>query len=87
MSHPMPTEQIPLREVESSNIKAIGYDPFDRILKVVMKRFPNIMYEYKDVPLHVFQLMEKAESKGKYFVTDIKGKYDYQKVEVQTCHY
>lgn len=83
MTHAMPTEQIPLRDVESSNIKAIGYDPFDRILKVVMKSAPSMIYAYKDVPLHVFQLMEKSDSKGRYFVNEVKGKYEFEKIQSQ----
>lgn len=70
-----------MKEVESSNIKAIGYDPFDRILKVVMKNAPSVLYAYKDVPLHVFQLMDKADSKGKYFINEVKGKYQFEKIQ------
>ena len=81
MSHLIPTEQILLHEVESSNIKAIGYDPFDRVLKIVMKSAPSMIYAYKDVPLHVFQLMEKSESKGRYFINEVKGKYEFEKIQ------
>ena len=39
------------------------------------------VYQYKDVPVSVYNAMLMAESVGKYFYANIKGKFEYVKVE------
>ena len=68
-----------LIEVESSNISQIGYDEEDSSLFVYMKRSPDTFYVYKDVTPITFVQFKLAESKGKYFLENIKGKYEYEK--------
>ena len=63
-------------EVESSNIKSIGYSEEERILQV---EFNNLsVYNYKDVPKDVYDEMIVSESKGKYLYQYIKGVYEYE---------
>lgn len=62
--------------VRSSNIVAVGYDK--RKLYVEYKRGT---YVYKDVPKDKYDALLKAESKGKYLCANIKGSYDYERVE------
>lgn len=38
------------------------------------------VYEYKGVPLDVFNAMKRSGSKGAFLNTQIKGRYDYEKV-------
>ncbi len=38
------------------------------------------MYEYKNVPLKVYNAMIASGAKGIYFNQHIKGQYDFQKV-------
>lgn len=63
---------------ESSNIARFSYDDASRILKV---EFTNgSVYDYFDVPSHVFDGMRNAPSKGQYLAQQIKGNYRYARV-------
>ena len=60
---------------ESSNISRFAYDDASRVLKV---EFTNgSVYDYFDVPDHVFSGMRNASSKGQYLAQQIKGNYRY----------
>ena len=60
---------------ESSNISRFAYDDASRVLKV---EFTNgSVYDYFDVPGHVFNGMRNASSKGQYLAQQIKGNYRY----------
>jgi hypothetical protein len=37
-------------------------------------------YRYFDVPKDVFDAMLNAESEGKYFTTNVKNKYKYERI-------
>jgi hypothetical protein len=50
--------------VESSNIKAIGYDKPTRKLRI---QFKSGLYEYVNVEKQLFDGFLEAESKGKFF--------------------
>jgi len=66
------------RQVDSTNISSIGYDEDLTTLEV---EFHNgSVYQYLDVPLHVFEGLRDADSKGKHFAQHIKGYYRYVKV-------
>lgn len=66
----------------SSQIEAFGYDAETRTLAI---RFPGrgatpgSVYHYAEVPAHVFEAMSGAESKGKFFGSQIRGHYEYEK--------
>jgi|GEM_PF-68575 len=64
--------------VESSNVEAIGYEEESRTLQVEFKN--GGMYQYFDVPQHVFEELRDADSIGKYLAYSIKGNYRYSKV-------
>ena len=62
----------------SSNIARFAYDDGSRVLKV---EFMNgSVYDYFDVPNHVFNEMRNASSKGQYLAQQIKGTYRYARV-------
>ena len=63
--------------VESSLIKSVSYDAATSLLTVVLE--DNSTYEYKAVPETVYQELMAAESKGSYFVKNIKGKFEFTK--------
>ena len=64
--------------VESSNIESIGYDSKSQTLEI---EFLNgSIYQYFDVPQHVFDELMSADSHGKYLAANIKGHYRYSKV-------
>lgn len=65
-------------KVESSNVEAIGYDKESETLQVEFKN--GGIYQYFDVPQHIFQESHNADSIGKYLAYNIKGNYRYSKV-------
>lgn len=63
--------------VQSSNLKRVGYDEQRKILKI---EFHNGTYVYFNVPKQVFESLLKAPSKGEYHADFIKNVYQYQKI-------
>ena len=63
----------------SSVIESMQYDPVSTTLRVVF--VSGIVYDYKKVPLEVYQAMKNAVSKGSYLNKYIKGNYDYKKLK------
>lgn len=61
--------------VESKLIKEVKYDPFMKVLTVYF--WNGSEYEYIDVPEETYQDLVKAESAGKYFHTQIRGKFHF----------
>jgi hypothetical protein len=64
--------------VESTNIKAIGYDPETAILTIEF--ISGNVYEYYEVPQYEFDGLLSAESKGKYAHKNIYKNYKQQKI-------
>ncbi len=60
---------------ESSNVARFAYDEASRVLKIEFKN--GSVYDYFDVPDHVFNGMRSASSKGQYLAQQIKGNYRY----------
>ena len=60
--------------VDSSNVAAIGYDRASRELHVAFVRGGT--YVCYDVDERVFHEFMNAESKGRYFRTNIKGQHN-----------
>lgn len=65
---------IEMQPVESSFISAIGYDAEAETLSVQMHNSSDV-YLYEGVPASVFEEFLAADSKGRYFVENIKGQY------------
>ena len=57
-------------KVESSNIKSVGYDPQTKELVVEFRG--GQLYLYTGVPSIVYKKFLEAESKGRFFVNNIK---------------
>jgi hypothetical protein len=68
---------IPMLPVTSSQIKSIGFK--DNTLYVEFNK--GDVYSYKDVPDGLFVNLRFAESVGKFFASEVKGKYDYVKTD------
>ncbi|HEJ0182538.1 KTSC domain-containing protein [Pectobacterium carotovorum] len=64
--------------VVSSNISSVGYDSGDLILEVEFKN--GALYQYFDVPEHIFQELINADSVGGYLAAHVKGHYRYSRV-------
>jgi hypothetical protein len=77
-----PVEMAPveseMQDVESSLIKEVGYDAATKLLTVVLVQNDE-KYLYKNVPEDIYAALMAAESKGKYFVENIKGKFEFTK--------
>lgn len=67
------------KSVQSSQIASIGYDPATKKLEIEFNR-SGAIYLYDDVPKEVHDRLITAESIGKAFGAEIKGKYSFTKV-------
>ena len=64
--------------VTSSNIASVGYDADSQTLEI---EFLNGgVYQYFDVPQHIYDGIMSADSHGQYLAQNIKGAYRYSKV-------
>lgn len=66
------------KTVISSNIASIGYDENTSTLEIEFLN--NTIYQYFDVPLHIYNGIMSADSHGQYLAQNIKGTYRYSKV-------
>jgi hypothetical protein len=64
--------------VTSSNILSIGYDPQSKVLEVEFTS--GDVYQYFDVPDHLYETFLRASSHGQYLNENIRYNYRYQKV-------
>tara|TARA_R100000808_G_C2082095_1_gene105548 strand:- start:279 stop:491 length:213 start_codon:yes stop_codon:yes gene_type:complete len=68
-----------MQKVESSMVKAVGYDSEEGSLHV---KFNNdSIYKYLEVPEALFHSLLGAESKGKYINKNVKNLFKFEKVE------
>lgn len=65
--------------VNSTSIRSIGYDEATKTLEV--KFIDDDVYQYFNVPGETYQELLTAGSIGAYLNTEIKGKFEYRKVE------
>lgn len=65
--------------VASSNIVSVGYDPEAKILEIEFKQ-GNEVYQYKEVPNHIYKNMMASGSHGSYFHKHIKNVYAVKKL-------
>ncbi len=61
-----------LTEVESTNLQAAGYAPETKTLTIQF-RSGGAVFDYADVPQDLFDSLMAAESKGKFFIKEIKN--------------
>lgn len=64
-------------EVDSGNISAVGYDAGTLYVRFNRGR----TYTYSDVPEILFRKLLNAHSIGEYFAENIKGKYQYKRID------
>ncbi|GAA4178541.1 KTSC domain-containing protein [Sphingobacterium ginsenosidimutans] len=64
--------------VTSSNIASIGYDANSQTLEI---EFLNGgIYQYFDIPQHIYDGLMSADSHGQYLAQNVKGAYRYSKI-------
>ncbi len=62
--------------VESSTINSIAYEGTELFVKFTS----GSTYKYKDVPKELFESLKTAESKGRFFATNIKNNFEYERM-------
>lgn len=67
-----------IKPFDSSNIRSARYDEASQVLEITFNNGGT--YEYYDVPAHVAEDFENADSKGAYLASRIKGHYRYSRV-------
>ena len=67
---------VEMKCVNSSNVVAVGYDKQKLYIE-----YRRGTYVYKDVPKEKYDALLKAASKGKYLCANIKGAYDFERIE------
>ena len=65
-------------EVNSSNLKSVFYSTYDSKLSV--KFHSGSEYKYDRVPIQLYENLLNASSKGSYFHSIIKDKFDCQRM-------
>lgn len=66
-------------KVESSNLASVGYDLKTETLEIEFQN--GGIYQYSGVSKNVYDGLMNAESKGKYFIQNIKDAgYSYTKM-------
>jgi hypothetical protein len=68
--------------VVSSNISAIGYDPGSRTLRVAFAK--GGVYDHRAVEPGLYANFMRAESFGKFYAKQVKGRYPSERVEETT---
>ena len=63
--------------MESSTIASAGYISGEGILEIEFRS--GAVYRYKRVPKKIFIAFAKAQSKGRFFGSEIRGKYSFER--------
>lgn len=73
---------MPLTPVESSNIKAVDYEPDSRALTVEFHS--GAQHRYEDVSAEKHAEFMKSDSKGSYFHANIRGAHQSSRIDEPT---
>jgi hypothetical protein len=68
-------QRVPVR---SRAIASVGYDPATNVLELELAE--GEVYRYFAVPRRVHRELLAADSIGRYFLSEIRGRYGYQRV-------
>ncbi|MFW2500447.1 MULTISPECIES: KTSC domain-containing protein [Clostridium] len=63
--------------VTSSNLVAVGYDASSQTLRI---QFKSGLYDYYNVPQHIYNSLMSASSHGEYHASYIKNSYRYKRI-------
>ncbi|MER3491375.1 MAG: KTSC domain-containing protein [Mastigocladus sp. ERB_26_2] len=76
-------QSIAMLPINSSMANAIGYDSNTNILQI---EFHNgTVYQYSDIDQDTWQDLHQADSIGKFFNENVRGKYQYERVDDDYC--
>jgi len=65
--------------VVSTDLKSVGYDRQTFLLELEFHKGGGV-YQYSQIPEDVYAELMASSSKGRYFNSSIKNRYDCQKV-------
>jgi len=65
--------------VESTTMRAIGYDRTEQVLEVEFQS--GAVYQYLDVPAAIYKELIAAESKGQYLNSEIRDTCGFVRVD------
>lgn len=68
------------QHVESAALESVGYDPDKKILELEFTDNGGV-WQYYQLPTTVYKKFRNADSLGRYFVKEIKGRYEEKKVD------
>jgi hypothetical protein len=71
--------QVSMVPVKSTNIQSVGYHPDSSTLWVIFK--DGAHYIYNGVKAPIYAAFLRAASKGKFFHSQIKGRYQHSKLK------
>lgn len=74
----LPNPFIVHESVDSTSIESIGFHARRKLLEVKFRA--GVTYRYSGVPKSVFIAFRKADSKGRFFSQQIRGRYDFLRV-------
>lgn len=67
-----------MKPIESESLAAVGYDAARSILRLRFRA--GGLYEYQAVPQSVWEGLLRAESKSRYFIAEIRGRFPCHRV-------
>jgi len=67
-----------MRQVQSSNVQAVGYYPASQELRITFRSGPT--YKYANVPESVYRSMMRSASIGQFVATVLKPGYKATKL-------
>jgi len=71
---------VDVHEVESSVIRALGYNPNTKTLGIVFMNYS--LYHYLRVPREVYERLLGSKSKGEVFAQLVRDKYEVVRVRM-----
>jgi len=64
--------------VNSTNLRSIGYHRGLRLLEIEFQS--GSIYRYRNVPLNTYGALMGADSKGRHFSQQIRGRYEFKRI-------
>src|SRR5687768_2279843 len=65
--------------VNSTNLRSIGYHRGLRVLEIEFHS--GSIYRYREVPLNAYAALIRADSKGRHFSRQIRGRYEFKRMD------
>jgi hypothetical protein len=65
--------------LDSKMLSSVAYDEIEN--EMIVEFANGDEYKYKKVPMEVFDAMISAPSAGKYFLANVKNKFEYEKLD------